>query len=499
MNGLAVLLCVAALGVQQSWRTTQEGELEYVLQVEPRFLASLEQRENVTSNLPATAKEVHRLCLRISAGDLAKTPQRKPDLAPLDSQELRATKGEPDIPVALVVDAQGRVEETTDISHGWLATKDGRVQYLVQLAPDLLTKLREGDEIYMNIYPEAGQIQQFIVFSGQEILPRKAAVVAAPPAAPLRPSFTAKGQKNIAPVAAENLAMNGPAGEASPAPGARLRGPRAQEPQPQAGEPSRLRSPPRYTVADEPKEQPAEQPTEQPLYGAEPPMYGPQPPLYGPRIDNRGPAAAPELFNSNPAAEYATEEQPEEAPVYGPAYGPADYGPVKAPPPRAAASEGPVFDRSQFDKSQFASPPTNKPRTSPTSLAPVNDNSQYLPEEESSPSRTRVGFGNGNGNVSTVSAEEDRTAIDDNRTAAVESTKRRTSLSAGSTKSSKSGDEEEAKPWWPLFFTCCALFMSVGGNLYLGWTAAEFYSRYRLAIERMRGGSRDSSRDTRDD
>jgi hypothetical protein len=41
--------------------------------------------------------------------------------------------------------------------------------------------------------------------------------------------------------------------------------------------------------------------------------------------------------------------------------------------------------------------------------------------------------------------------------------------------------------------------MSVGGNLYLGWTAAEFYSRYRLAIERMRGGSRESSRDTRVD
>ena len=37
-------------------------------------------------------------------------------------------------------------------------------------------------------------------------------------------------------------------------------------------------------------------------------------------------------------------------------------------------------------------------------------------------------------------------------------------------------------------FVCCALFLSIGGNLYLGWTAAEFYSRYRLAIERMRGG-----------
>lgn len=478
MNGLAVLVCVAVLGVQQSWRTTQEGQLEYVLQVEPRFLASLEQGENVTSNLPATAKEVHRLCLRISAGDLAKVPQRKPDLTPLDSQELRATKGEPDIPVALVVDARGHVEQTTDISHGWVATKDGRVQYLVQLTPDLLGKLREGDEIYMNVYPEAGQIQQFIVFSGQEVLPRKAAAAVA--AAPPRASFTAKGQSNVAPVAAANPAGNGPrAGESK------------------AGEPSRLRPPPRYTVADEPKEQPAEQPNDQSLYGGRQPLDGAQPPLYGPRIDNREPAAAPELFNSNPAEEYATEEQPEESPVYGPVYGPAEYGPVKAAPPRVAAAEGPVFDRSQFDQSQFANTPINKPRTSPTSLTPVNDDSQYLPEEETRPSRPRVGFGSASGNVSTASAEEDRGAIDDNRVAAVESTKGRTSLSVGSTKSSKraAAEDEEAKPWWPLFFTCCALFMSVGGNLYLGWTAAEFYSRYRLAIERMRGGSRDSDRD----
>ena len=472
MNGLAVLLCVAVLGVQQSWRTTQEGQLEYVLQVEPRFLASLEQGENVTSNLPATAKEVHRLCLRISAGDLAKVPQRRPDLTPLDSQELRATKGEPDIPVALVVDARGHVEQTTDISHGWVATKDGRVQYLVQLTPDLLGKLREGDEIYMNIYPEAGQIQQFIVFSGQEVLPRKApaaAVAAAPP----RASFTAKGQSNVAPVAAENPA-----------------GPGLRAGESKAGEPSRLRPPPRYTVADEPKEQPAEQPSDQSLYGA-------QPPLYGPRFDNREPAAAPELFNSNPASEYATEEQPEEAPVYGPVYGPAEYGAAKAATPRVAAAEGPVFERSQFDQSQFANTPINKPRTSRTSLTPVNDDSQYLPEEETRPSRPRVGFGSDKGNISTASAEEDRGAIDDNRVAAVESTKGRTSLSVGSTKSSKSAaaEDDEAKPWWPLFFTCCALFMSVGGNLYLGWTAAEFYSRYRLAIERMRGGSRDSDRD----
>jgi hypothetical protein len=33
------------------------------------------------------------------------------------------------------------------------------------------------------------------------------------------------------------------------------------------------------------------------------------------------------------------------------------------------------------------------------------------------------------------------------------------------------------------------LFVSLGSNLYLVWTAMEFYSRYRLAVERLRTSS----------
>lgn len=46
------------------------------------------------------------------------------------------------------------------------------------------------------------------------------------------------------------------------------------------------------------------------------------------------------------------------------------------------------------------------------------------------------------------------------------------------------------KPWWPFVFVAFGLFISIGANLYLGWTAAEFYSRYRLAVERLRTSGR---------
>ncbi len=448
MNGLAVMLCVSVLGVQQTWRTTQEGQLEYVLQVEPTFLASLEQGESITSNLPATAKEVHRLCLRFSAGDLKKAPQRTLDLPPLATPQERAASSEPDIPVALVVDAQGRSEETTDISHGWQATSDGRVKYLVQLSPDLLGKLREGDEIHMNLYPEAAKIQQFIVLSGQNILPRKTAQAKA--------SLTAKAHKTVAPAAAENPAVYGPVAR--------------------AGEPVRLRNPPRYAVGDETTEQPLEQPAEEPAEET----------IYGPVADNRGPAPAPQLFTRNPAAE-TVEEQTEP-----PLYGPATYGPARSTPPRAAATEAPVFDRSQF-----ANAPMNRPKTTPASLAPRDDGSQYTTDSDNRYSKPTSRFGTGEGDVATTAGEEEQADLDDNRIASIQPTKGKTGLSAGKTKSSnsaavaESGTTEPAT-WGPWAFVCCALFLSIGGNMYLGWTAAEFYSRYRLAVERMRSIGRDT-------
>lgn len=46
------------------------------------------------------------------------------------------------------------------------------------------------------------------------------------------------------------------------------------------------------------------------------------------------------------------------------------------------------------------------------------------------------------------------------------------------------------RPWGPLLFVTFALFFSIGGNLYLAYTALEFHSRYRNAIERLRSAAR---------
>lgn len=43
-----------------------------------------------------------------------------------------------------------------------------------------------------------------------------------------------------------------------------------------------------------------------------------------------------------------------------------------------------------------------------------------------------------------------------------------------------------AQVWWPLTMTVVLLFASLGGNLYLGWLAMDFYRRYRDAAWELR-------------
>jgi hypothetical protein len=452
MNGLAVLLCAAALGVEHNWRTTEEGQLEYVLQVEPTFLTSLQQGQAVTSKLPSTAKEVHRLCLRIASGDVRKAPQRAPELPPLATAQERAAQVEPDIPVAVITDAKGEAAQTTDVSHGWQPVSRERVEYVVQLAPELVSQLREGDEILMNVYPEAGQIQQFTIVAGQEVLPRKAARAPAT-------TLASKQPKTIAPAAGESSSVYGPtAGEAAPTRTATSR----------TNEIPRLRSPQKFKIAD----QTVEDPAAEELAAAAP---------YRPALDNRGAEPAPELFSAEPPAEEAAE------PV---------YGPLRSPASREAA-DVPIFDKN--DNDQFANVPVNRPKNSRPAIAPPDDDKEYVPIEEMRLTEPRNSFA-GLEKDAEGAGEEERTGLDNNRTASLENGKPRKGLSNASTKAAKAstaaaGDNDPKTPWLPLVLTGCALFFSLGGNVYLGWTAAEFYSRYRLAIERMRTSNRDEVRD----
>lgn len=52
--------------------------------------------------------------------------------------------------------------------------------------------------------------------------------------------------------------------------------------------------------------------------------------------------------------------------------------------------------------------------------------------------------------------------------------------------SNRLADDPNNRPWWPLMFTAMLLFASVGLNIYLGWIANGIYIRYRALLMEVR-------------
>ena len=65
MNGVALLLALAAPAVDYSWRTAPDRQQEYTIQIEPEILKPLASGEQIQSDVPLEAGQIQRLCIRI--------------------------------------------------------------------------------------------------------------------------------------------------------------------------------------------------------------------------------------------------------------------------------------------------------------------------------------------------------------------------------------------------------------------------------------------------
>lgn len=70
MTGLALLLAASAMGVDYGWRPHEEGGVEYIIQIEPEVLASLQAGGDIVSEIHPDAHNVRRFRIRIGRGVL---------------------------------------------------------------------------------------------------------------------------------------------------------------------------------------------------------------------------------------------------------------------------------------------------------------------------------------------------------------------------------------------------------------------------------------------
>jgi hypothetical protein len=71
MNSLAILVVTATLGVDYGWHHTPDGQLEYLIQIEPGLVRSLENGVDVTSEMmPEVRGNVRRFRISVGTGPL---------------------------------------------------------------------------------------------------------------------------------------------------------------------------------------------------------------------------------------------------------------------------------------------------------------------------------------------------------------------------------------------------------------------------------------------
>ena len=60
MTTLTMLIGLATLGVETGWQPVGDGDLEYIIQIEPPLLDALQSGQSITSEIPADLRGVRR-------------------------------------------------------------------------------------------------------------------------------------------------------------------------------------------------------------------------------------------------------------------------------------------------------------------------------------------------------------------------------------------------------------------------------------------------------
>jgi hypothetical protein len=417
MNGVALLVALASLGVDYDVQRLEDGKLEYVIQIEPEFLRLLAEGQPIQSDVPANAGQVERILVRVGTSPARHSPAHQAEYRNLLTSSARyasraATGAATDASTPILWPAKAKPQLTYHVTCGFQPDQAGVMSYYMQLNPNLLASLAVGDEIRAAVDPAAGRVGRFLIHAGEAELPK---VPAAPAAAASAPLASAAGSRRAA---SDRTGF-----------GASTRDAATATTQPAYGPATGIA--PSSTLPSAPD------------FGSSPThsgqsQYADRGSAYGGISDTGG---APGY--SQPPTNYG-------AGNFDRARGAVEQPPVEYGPPAGYAARPPIEQQPLPPRTSTFAPPAYAPQ-------PIAD--------ERFASVTRP--------PSTTSAPLAAPQVNP----------------TSSTRTSTSPVDPD-KPWMPLMFTAFALFLSIGGNLYLGWTAAEFYSRYRLATDRLRSAGR---------
>ncbi len=185
MNGLALLIATATLGLDYGWQPTTDGQLEYIVQIEPVTLVALRGGQELVSQIDPYVHGVRRFRIRVGG-----------DMVPRRGQPPR----QPPPPLGLPVPA--------GVQYGWRSINNQQMEFIIQLSHERLVLMRGGEDLVGEFPAELPNVTQLRVRSGVEPPPRQMPQVASAelevpqPAAPdpaARDMATPPNDRSIAP------------------------------------------------------------------------------------------------------------------------------------------------------------------------------------------------------------------------------------------------------------------------------------------------------------
>jgi hypothetical protein len=433
MNGVALVLALSALGVDYNVQTAEDGKVEYVVQMEPELLRPLADGQKIHSDVPLDAGNVERILIRV--GTIAPKHSQANITAYrrllVEAGRVASTdgRGVADPTASIFWPAKNKPALNYNVTYGWQPDAQGVLSYFVQIDPVLLQSLVIGDEIRAGIDPAAGRIGRFVIQVGSEDLPK----------IPVEPVGTARtdaaaGRTRFAPSASGSISDLYPGASKS------TYGPAPSTTAPLGRPTVPLTSTPDYGPAA------ATPPEQQPLYSPAP----------------RGGIG----FNSGVSDVATNLGTPTFDPQTQPNYAPTQlaYNDPRFTQPRGALQPPPL-----------AYGPQNYVANTAGQQSQMQPQATYPPPASYAPApvpQDRVASVNRPATTTGASAHLPAPQINT------------TSVTKPPAESAS-----DSKPYLTMM-VAFALFVSIGANMYLGWTAGEYYSRYRLATERLRSASR---------
>jgi hypothetical protein len=154
MKGIALLLATVAVGIDYGWQPSADGELEYIVQIEPVTVAALAEGQQVISQIDPYVQNIRRFRLRVGTAAV-----------PRQGSPPRQSRPSPD--------AARLLDNIDGVMFGWQPLPSGELEYLVQLAPAKLQALQRGEQIVGELAPQIPRIAQYRIYVGTGTPPRQ--------------------------------------------------------------------------------------------------------------------------------------------------------------------------------------------------------------------------------------------------------------------------------------------------------------------------------------